>query len=182
MNEKEIKYATRINDCLERINKKSVGSNIPPQLIRELQLACFDFSNTIPVSSDTANFAMELMHNAYCLSKKDDYDYMDNLESILYLNLEFNNRINESNQITLMNRIQENFDIIINTSEAYLDTKVTSQYKRDISELCEKCPNAKTMNFAMDLMNKLCDEIRKNNGVHLICLQNYTYECFRFFK
>jgi len=90
MTDKERVICQRINDCLEAINDETEGSVISPARIRELELACFDLTKTIPVSAETANFVMEIMHQMYhCSKEKELYPYMDALEAILYPNFEF---------------------------------------------------------------------------------------------
>ena len=90
MTDKEREICERINACLRTITDETEGSVISPANIRELELACFDLTKTIPVSSETANFALEIMHKMYHFSKdKELYPYMDTLEAILYPNFEF---------------------------------------------------------------------------------------------
>jgi len=90
MTDKEKVICQRINDCLSLINDETEGSVISPKNVMKLELACFDFAKTIPVSSETANFAWEIMHKLYLFSKgKENYPYIDMLERILYQNFEF---------------------------------------------------------------------------------------------
>lgn len=91
MTEMEIKVCERVNECLQTIVDETTGSTIDPENIRQLELACFDFAKTMPVSQERANFAMEIMHNIYQLGKeRDKYPYIDTLEAIVYFNFEFN--------------------------------------------------------------------------------------------
>lgn len=90
MTVREEAICKRINDCLKTINDETVGSVISPENIKELELACFDLTKTIPVSSDTANFALGIMHQMYHFAKdKDNYPYIDSLEAIIYPNFDF---------------------------------------------------------------------------------------------
>ena len=90
MTDRESKICDRINACLKVINDETEGSVISPANIRELELACFDLTKAIPVSAETANFVMGIMHQMYWCSKdKDAYPYMDTLEKILYSSFEF---------------------------------------------------------------------------------------------
>ena len=90
MTDKERAICERINACLATIHDETHGSVISPANIRALELACFDFSKTIPVSSETANFALEIMHQMYhCSKDKENYPYIDTLEAIIYPNFEF---------------------------------------------------------------------------------------------
>lgn len=90
MTEKERAACRRINDCLQNIHEQTTGTVIAPPLVRKLELACLDVAKFMPVSPETANFALELMHNVYLESKDpEDYPYIDMLEGILYRNLEF---------------------------------------------------------------------------------------------
>ena len=90
MTDKEMAFCQRINDCLNTIHEETKGSVISPANIRELELACFDLTKTIPVTSETANFALGIMHQIFLCSKdKENYPYVDTLESIIYPSFEF---------------------------------------------------------------------------------------------
>lgn len=90
MTGRERKICERVNNCLQTIVDETAGSAIDPENIRQLELACFDFAKTMPVSQERANFAVEIMHNIYQLGKeREKYPYIDMLEAIVYLNFEF---------------------------------------------------------------------------------------------
>lgn len=99
MTAREEAICQRINNCLEVINDETKGSVISPANIRELELACFDLTKTIRVSSDTANFALGIMHQMYHFAKdKNNYPYIDALEAIIYPNFEFDYIHDEKNR------------------------------------------------------------------------------------
>lgn len=83
-------------------------------------------------------------------------------------------------QEKLMQRIRENFQILLREKSGALPFMVLDGYKSDISLLCSPAYfTPEVLNLAMDLMWQIAQEKEKSDRIALHLLEMHTYERFR---
>lgn len=85
---------------------------------------------------------------------------------------------NEKQQ-ELVDRINRNFEILMQSRSGVLPIDVLDSYKRDITLLCSRNFAPEVLNLAMDIMFKIADARERRDCVSYALLQVHTYECFR---
>ena len=83
-------------------------------------------------------------------------------------------------QTKIINRINKNFEILLQERSGALPFAVLESYKSDISLLCNgENFTPEVLNFAMDIMRRISKEREHEDRIALSLLEVHTYERFR---